>query len=233
MPAPRAALTILALLGAGAALAAKTIVDEDGKRKSKLREALERRRATRNRAESAVVKTDVVPFVVVPDLPGAGMDFEEKNLVDAWLFANREEINMFGDERGTKYEFATPLKDGDGGRKNDKYAWIASRNPTKPWMARYPKHWGREPDRQTKDYVKLPGGYGFGSSTTKAWIEEKMAADEAAKTAEIEAASPKASPAVKEAKPVEETTPVKAEKEEAEEPDEAEEETVAEESKHL
>lgn len=83
MPAPRAALTILALLGAGAALAAKTIVDEDGKRKSKLREALERRRATRNRAESAVIKTDVVSFVVVPDLPGGGMDFEEKNLVDA------------------------------------------------------------------------------------------------------------------------------------------------------
>jgi len=222
MPAPRAVLTVLALLGAGAALAAKTIVDEDGKRKSKRREALERRRATRDRAESTVIKSDVVAFVVVE---GPGMDFDEKNLVDAWLFAKRDEVNMFGDERGTKYEFETPLRDEDGGRKNDKYAWIASRNPTKPWIARYPKHWGREPDAQTRDYVKLPGGYGFGSSTLKAWIEEKMAADEATKAMEIEAASPHASPAVKEAKPLEETT--RAEKEEAEEQAEEQAEDAA------
>ena len=142
--------------------------------------AIKRYQATQDQAEPVSVESDVVRFAVVN---GEEIDLEEKNLVDAWLFANREDVNMFGDKRGTKYEFATPLRDGDGGRKNDKYAWITSRNPTKPWIVPYPKHWGREPDRKMKDYVQFPGGYGFGSSTTKAWIEENTAADEAAKAA--------------------------------------------------
>jgi hypothetical protein len=41
----------------------------------------------------------------------------------------------------------------------------------------FPKHWGPEPENQTKDYMELPGGYGFGSSTLAKWITKNMDAD--------------------------------------------------------
>ena len=41
----------------------------------------------------------------------------------------------------------------------------------------FPPRWGPPPRAQTKDYVELPGGYGFGSSTLKGWIEKHMAED--------------------------------------------------------
>lgn len=98
---------------------------------------------------------------------------------------------MFGDARGTKYEHGTPLKNEDGTKRNDKYAYVKWRRSDAPWIARFPKHWGEEPRQQTRDYVKLPGAYGFGSGTLKRWIEEKMAEDEAAAAKEAAAASPR------------------------------------------
>ena len=35
----------------------------------------------------------------------------------------------------------------------------------------FPYGWGQPPQIQTKDYVKLPEPYGYGSSTLKKWIE--------------------------------------------------------------
>ncbi|NNM29791.1 MAG: DUF5060 domain-containing protein, partial [Akkermansiaceae bacterium] len=37
--------------------------------------------------------------------------------------------------------------------------------------------WGEPPAVQTTDHVALPGGYGHGSSTLKAWIQKNLAAD--------------------------------------------------------
>ena len=44
--------------------------------------------------------------------------------------------------------------------------------------ASFPEHWGNPPARQTRDLVPLPGSYGRGSSTLRAWVLEKMADDE-------------------------------------------------------
>ena len=35
----------------------------------------------------------------------------------------------------------------------------------------FPYGWGEPPQIQTKDHVKLPEPYGYGSSTLKKWIE--------------------------------------------------------------
>ena len=35
----------------------------------------------------------------------------------------------------------------------------------------FPYGWGAPPEIQTKDYVKLPDDYGYGSSTLKNWIQ--------------------------------------------------------------
>ena len=122
-----------------------------------------------------------------------------KSLIDAWLYAQRDEVNMFGDARGTKYEHGTPLKNEDGTKRNDKYAYVKWRRSDAPWIARFPKHWGEEPRQQTRDYVKLPGAYGFGSGTLKRWIEENMAEDEAAAAKEAAAAAREAEEAAAEA----------------------------------
>ena len=38
----------------------------------------------------------------------------------------------------------------------------------------YPVSWGKPPEIQTKDYVPLPHGFGYGSSTLLHWIERKQ-----------------------------------------------------------
>ena len=113
----------------------------------------------------SVIKTDILKFHHLKN-PKA-VSLEEKSLIYAWLYAQRDEVNMFGDARGTKYEHGTPLKNEDGTKRNDKYAYVKWRRSDAPWIARFPKHWGEEPRQQTRDYVKLPGAYGFGSGTLK------------------------------------------------------------------
>ena len=41
----------------------------------------------------------------------------------------------------------------------------------------FPKHWGDPPAIQTRDYRKLPGGYGFGSGTLANWIQKHLERD--------------------------------------------------------
>ena len=145
-------------------------------------------------APTSFVKNDALPFVRVKSV---GVDLDEKNRIDVWLFAALDEVNMFGDALGTKYEHDTPLSNGSGGVKNNKYEYILMRNPDRPWnkVRRFPKHWGKKPDAETRDYVKLPEDYGFGSSTLRKWIEENIARDEETKLkAEEEAGSRTASP---------------------------------------
>ena len=38
----------------------------------------------------------------------------------------------------------------------------------------FPVSWGKPPEIQTKDYVPLPSGFGYGSSTLLHWIERKQ-----------------------------------------------------------
>ena len=47
--------------------------------------------------------------------------------------------------------------------------------PSKP--KHFPKHWGRPPQIQLKDYVTLPNGFGKGSSTLANWIKENLKKD--------------------------------------------------------
>ena len=60
----------------------------------------------------------------------------------------------------------------------------AEKPPAKAKRKPYPVHWGSPPKRQTRDYRKLPGGYGFGSSTLAKWIQQNMAKDNKAKKSE-------------------------------------------------
>jgi uncharacterized protein YfaS (alpha-2-macroglobulin family) len=41
----------------------------------------------------------------------------------------------------------------------------------------YPKHWGEQPQRQTRDIRELPAGFGQGSSTLAKWIQEHIDED--------------------------------------------------------
>lgn len=43
---------------------------------------------------------------------------------------------------------------------------------------RFPAHWGPPPRIETRDYRKLPGDYGFGSSTLARWIQEHLDKDQ-------------------------------------------------------
>ena len=47
----------------------------------------------------------------------------------------------------------------------------------KPARKPFPKHWGDPPAIQTRDYRKLPGGYGFGSGTLANWIQKNLEKD--------------------------------------------------------
>ena len=47
----------------------------------------------------------------------------------------------------------------------------------KPKRKEFPVHWGSPPKLQTRDYRKLPGGYGFGSSTLANWIQKNLNKD--------------------------------------------------------
>lgn len=44
----------------------------------------------------------------------------------------------------------------------------------------FPGHWGDPPKVETRDYVRLPGGFGHGSSTLAQWIAANLARDQAA-----------------------------------------------------
>ena len=51
--------------------------------------------------------------------------------------------------------------------------------PPKPEPKKFPPHWGRPPAVQTKDFKKLPLGFGMGSSTLAKWILANVKKDKA------------------------------------------------------
>jgi len=50
---------------------------------------------------------------------------------------------------------------------------------TRPSHKPFPPHWGRPPAVQTKDFKKLPLGFGMGSSTLAKWILDNVKKDKA------------------------------------------------------
>tara|TARA_R110002110_G_scaffold236959_6_gene452844 strand:- start:464 stop:748 length:285 start_codon:yes stop_codon:yes gene_type:complete len=61
------------------------------------------------------------------------------------------------------------------GEKKDRFkVWRVRKEKQKP---QFPKHWGDPPKIQTRDYRKLPGDYGYGSSTLATWITENLKKD--------------------------------------------------------
>jgi len=46
----------------------------------------------------------------------------------------------------------------------------------------FPAHWGNPPKFQTRDFARLPGGYGYGSSTVAKWIQQNLDIDNTATT---------------------------------------------------
>lgn len=46
-----------------------------------------------------------------------------------------------------------------------------------PFTKPFPARWGELPQRQSRDHVVFPGGYGSGSSSIRRWIKAKMLAD--------------------------------------------------------
>jgi len=119
----------------------------------------------------------------------------EKRLIDKWL--DYRGLNRYGDPPDTVYPGGSPLFNESTGTRKDRYAYIKSRHRKSPWMnnlvspftgrrREFPKHWGPEPENQTKDYMELPGGYGFGSSTLAKWITKNMDADARARALALE-----------------------------------------------
>ena len=58
-----------------------------------------------------------------------------------------------------------------------KRQFVVSRIRKVKQESRFPKHWGSPPKIQTRDYRKLPGDYGYGSSTLASWIIENLKKD--------------------------------------------------------
>ena len=50
-------------------------------------------------------------------------------------------------------------------------------NSGRTWRGRYPQHWGQPPQQQTRDLRPLPAGFGMGSSTLAAWIQQHIDED--------------------------------------------------------
>lgn len=162
-------------------------------------------------AASAVALVAALALVTIPRalaMPTASKTPRsgEELLIDRWI-AERG-LNEYGDPKDTMYAGGNPLFDESTGETADRVEYIAAAHPDRPWLTeepddlpedaeatdeqgRFPKHWGPEPPIQTRDYRELPGGYGFGSSTLYAWIENNMAKDAAAAAA---AAPPAESP---------------------------------------
>jgi hypothetical protein len=59
------------------------------------------------------------------------VDDTEKSRIDAWIAAN--DLNEYGDAKHTMYTGGTPLFDEATGMRIDRYDYIATRHPDRPW----------------------------------------------------------------------------------------------------
>jgi len=55
----------------------------------------------------------------------------EKAKIDAWIL--KQGLNEYGDSQGTIYAGDTPLFDESTGKSIDKYQYILSKHPDRPW----------------------------------------------------------------------------------------------------
>jgi hypothetical protein len=56
---------------------------------------------------------------------------EEKTKIDAWI--KKEGLNEYGDPQDTVYTGGTPLFDESSRKSIDKYQYILSKHPDRPW----------------------------------------------------------------------------------------------------
>src|SRR5687767_6780132 len=56
---------------------------------------------------------------------------KEKEQIDNWIVKNK--LNPFGDPYDTVYTGGTPLFNETTGEKSDRYEYIVSQHPDKPW----------------------------------------------------------------------------------------------------
>lgn len=76
-------------------------------------------------------RTDTVVEVV----PGKVVVSDaEKRDIDAWLTANRDKLNEFGDPKDMVYTGGTPLFNEATGKTMTKYEYIISQHPDRPWL---------------------------------------------------------------------------------------------------
>jgi hypothetical protein len=77
-------------------------------------------------------KTDTVVKVV----PGATIVVSdaEKQDIDAWLTANKDMLNEYGDPKDMVYTGGTPLFNETTGKTMTKYEYIISQHPDRPWL---------------------------------------------------------------------------------------------------
>lgn len=57
---------------------------------------------------------------------------QEKNKIDEWLTKNN--LNEFGDQKNVLYTGGTPLFDESTGKRTDRYVYLISKFPEKPWV---------------------------------------------------------------------------------------------------
>jgi hypothetical protein len=85
-------------------------------------------------SEGVVVqkRTDTVVQVV----PGTKIVVSdtEKQQIDAWLTANKDMLNQYGDPKDMVYAGATPLFNEATGKTMTKYEYIISQHPDRPWL---------------------------------------------------------------------------------------------------
>lgn len=70
---------------------------------------------------------------------------DEKRVIDTWIFGN--DLDKFGNPRGTTYTGGTPLFDESTGQRVDRYEYIVRAHPDKPWAT--PSGVQDEPSRST------------------------------------------------------------------------------------
>ena len=81
--------------------------------------------------------------------------------------------------RSKRENESQPVHNKPRGRHDDKSDRPNAPKPDggKDNARKFPPHWGNPPAVQTRDYVKLPGNFGHGSSTLANWIEENIKRD--------------------------------------------------------
>lgn len=79
-----------------------------------------------------VVRRDTVP---VPSRPASSVSTSERISIDAWLTQHADSLNRYGDPKNTVYAGGTPLFNEATGQRIDRYDYIVSKHPDRPWLA--------------------------------------------------------------------------------------------------